>query len=287
VVPAGITAGQGIADVTAGGCNQVVSTLLGGVFFDEPVWLPPLVPGNYDLVLDDNRNGIFDAGDTKSSITVLSSGGAPPTINVDALKMGAGEQADRWLAVAFHGRHLSDYASTIALAWAVATGDVISGVANAISLGASLGFGVDIPLDYNAAVLVVGGKIIDALAGPQALRYATLEADPPDPLFNEFAALDISAINAELAALAPLYPAVPLQYPFANLSPDTLHLAQTKLANAMAEEAALVVALTRSLEKFQGAEDASDNEFIFLQAVRSEICGLARDSICHDPAGRG
>ncbi|MCI0535639.1 MAG: PASTA domain-containing protein [Verrucomicrobiales bacterium] len=266
VVAAGIGFGQAISDVTAGGCNLVVGTGIGGAFFDEPVWLPPLTPGTYDLVLDDNRNGVYDVTDAKSTITVLPSGGAPPTINVANLKAQAGEQADQWEAVAFHGRHLSDYASAIALGWAVATGDVVTGVANAVSLGASLVFGVDIPLDYNAAVLIVGGKVIDRLAGPQAQKYADLRDDPPDPLFMDFAAIDIGAINADLAALAPLYPAVPQEYPFNSLSDDALHLAQVTLANAMAQEAALVVAFRRSLEKFQGAEAAANDEFTFLQA---------------------
>ncbi len=122
------------------------------------------------------------------------------------------------------------------------------------------------PVAYFDYLRGTGGKWITHMAGQQRMRYGALHADPPDPAFTDFTAVDIGAINADLAALAPLVPLTPLEYPFVNLSQDPLHLVSARLANSMAEEAALVFALMRTLEKFQGAEDAADDEFTFLQA---------------------
>ena len=52
-----------LTDVTHGGYNVIVGTLLGGGFIGEKVWLPPLTRGIYDLVIDENQNGIFDGID--------------------------------------------------------------------------------------------------------------------------------------------------------------------------------------------------------------------------------
>ena len=53
----------------------------------------------------------------------------------------------------------------------------------------------------------LGGKLVEGLAAQQARRYKGLRDDPPDPLFTEFAALDMAQVNAELAADAALYEA--------------------------------------------------------------------------------
>ena len=54
--------GGTLADVTLGGANSVVGAGGGGAFFDEVVWLPDLTPGEYDIVMDVNENGIFGTG---------------------------------------------------------------------------------------------------------------------------------------------------------------------------------------------------------------------------------
>ena len=247
VVPPG---GQPADDVTPGGCNAV------GVFLEEPIlWLPPTTPGNYSVIVVNNQGGA-----AADNITIISSGGAPPTVNVAAIKAAAGMAAAPWQALADWGAYIDEFASAISIAWAVSSGDWVSaavGIAGVITGQAT---------DYNGAVLDQGGQIIAALAGVQAARYSSLQADPPDPVFTDIVPLDLGAINADLAALAPLNPGVPLQYPFANRTQDPLHLASTKLSNAMAEESAMVFALMRTLEKFQGAEAATDDQFTLLQA---------------------
>ena len=250
VIPPGSTSTAD--DVTAGGCNAVPVL---ASFWEEFLWLPPTVPGDYTLIIVNNQGGF-----ATDSITILPSGGAAPTVNVAAIKAAAGAAAGPWRARADWGEYLDEFHSAISIAWAVGTGDVI-GAAVGVA-GAVLGF----PTDYNGAVLQVGGQMIAALSGQLALKYETLQADPPDPLFTDIVPLDIGAINTELAILAPLKPGVPLQYPFSNLSQDSLHLASTKLGNSMAEEAALVFTLMRTLEKYQGAEAAANDEFTLLQA---------------------
>ncbi|MDF2177427.1 PASTA domain-containing protein [Aliiglaciecola sp. CAU 1673] len=252
VVPPG-AAPTNANDVTAGGCNSTGG--FPGSFFDLILWLPPLAVGNYDIVVVNNQGG-----SARDSIAVLSSGGAPPTVDVAAIKAAAGAQAAAWQNTADWGANLSNNATAIAIAWAAATGDWVSVGVNVA--GAVLG----VPTDYNGAVLQQGGQIIAALAGGQAAKYKTLENDPPDPLFMEFIPIDIGAVNSDLAGQASLYPGVSLTYPFNAATADPLDQVSIALANSIAEEQALVFSLTRTLEKFQGAEAANDDLFTFLQA---------------------
>jgi len=260
VVAAGSVVGGGaISDVTAGGCNTVVGTTIGGGFFDEPVWLPPLTPGLYDLVLDENQNGVFDAPDVLGDRIQV---GAPVGVTIDraAIKAGAQTAATKWKATAAWGAHLSDASTAISIAWAASSGDWVS-------VGVSIfGAVTGIPTDYNDGVINIGGKVIEGLAAPQARHYQDLADDPPDPAFTIFAAIDMAALNGELATQAALFPAIPGSYPFTALSGDPVHLTQIALANSMAEEAAVVAALRSSLEKLQGAEGAADDTFTVLQA---------------------
>ncbi len=250
VVPPGATSTA--ADVTKGGCNGISPF---SSFWEEFLWLPPTTPGNYSVIIVNNQGGI-----AIDNIVILSSGGAAPTVDVAAIKAAAAGAAAPWQTVADWGEYLDEFASVISIAWSVGTGDWLSAAVGAAGLVTGQ------PTDYNGAVLAQGGQIISALAGQQAARYQSLADDPPDAEFTELFPLDISAINADLAALAPLKPGVPLEYPFNNLNQDPMNLASTALANTMAEEAALVFTLMRTLEKFQGAEIASDDQYTLLQA---------------------
>jgi len=70
VVPPGSTSTG--ADVTAGGCNAV--PILAS-FWEEFLWLPPTVPGNYSVIIVNNQGGI-----AVDNILIMSSGGAAPTV---------------------------------------------------------------------------------------------------------------------------------------------------------------------------------------------------------------
>ncbi|MDZ7753448.1 MAG: hypothetical protein U5S82_17840 [Gammaproteobacteria bacterium] len=52
------------ADVTPGGALNLagLAETLTGVFIDVELWPAPLTPGEYDIVIDDDLNGIFDGG---------------------------------------------------------------------------------------------------------------------------------------------------------------------------------------------------------------------------------
>ena len=241
-------------DVTPGKCNAVAAA---GAFIDITLWFPPTDPGNYIVALFDNDGG--SAGDP----ILINPSGEPPTISqatIDDIKSKAANNAAVWKDTEDFGKYIDDFHSAISLMWSLGTGSGV-GVATFI-VGELTGQ----PTDYNGWVLKQGGQIIAALAGQQRAKYASLAADPPDPSFTELVALDLGAINLDLASLAPLMPGVPLQYPFANQTQDSLHLTNIRLANSMAEEAALVFALMRTLEKYQGAEDDGNDEFKLLQA---------------------
>jgi hypothetical protein len=269
VVAAGTQAsGAGISDVTAGGCNTVIGTSFGGAFFDEPVWLPPLTPGLYDILLDENENGVFDGPDVMGNRFQV---GAPvgAVIDVAAIKGSAGQLADKYESMATAWKLMSDSSTAVAIGFAVSSGDVFSAVVGTVSLGLSQ-FGIDFPTDYNAGVIAMGGKVIAGLAGPLGNKYRDLEADPPDPVFTEIVALDLAAVNTDILSdldfLPGIVPALHAEYPFAQLGDSSHELAQIGLKNRMAVQAALVAAVTSTFEKYQGAEIAGDDTFTYLQA---------------------
>jgi len=51
-------------DVTPGGALNLTgrAEVLSGAFVDIEIWSAPLTPGEYDIVLDDDMNGIYDGG---------------------------------------------------------------------------------------------------------------------------------------------------------------------------------------------------------------------------------
>lgn len=260
VVRAGTLAlGGGIADVTAGGCNTVVGSSLGGGFFDEIIWLPPLQRGLFQVVLDENQNGVYDGPDFAGNVFRV---GDPvgANVNVAAIKGAAGAQFDHWDGLARHWHWVSDASTAISIGWAASSGDWVS-----VGVGV-FGAVTGIPTDYNGAVLNIGGKVIEGLAAQQARRYKGLRDDPPDPNFTAFAALDLSQVNAELAANAALYPGVPLTYPFTARGSSAYERTQLSIANLAAEQSALVGALTTTIEKLQGAEAAGNDEYVVQQA---------------------
>ena len=255
VVPPGtaVSPGPSGADVTAGGCNAVG---FGASVQELFVWLPPTTQGTYDIVVTNNS-----FGQARDTIIINSSGGAAPTINVQAIKDAAGVQAQSWNRLATFGANLSAAADAVSLAYHLATGNVVGAAT------AAFGLVTGIPTDYNGGVLTIGGNIINRIALGQAAAYATLQADPPDPNFTDFASVDLDAVNSELAANSALFRNFPTPaYPFDALSADPLHASQIALANSIAQEQALVLAFMRTLEKYQGADEADDDEFRVLQA---------------------
>ena len=243
--------------------NTITSWMIGGQFIGETVWLPTLKIGTYYLVIDENQNGIFDnAGsvyDTYSSSFQVIPSSAPPTINVTEIKGSAKNLSDSWNKTATQGHWMSREASAIALAWDICWGDWIS---------AAIGvFGIvtGIPTSYNDAVLTVGGSVIENISRVQAAHYNSLHADPPDSNFTEFATIDVEAINNEEGIDLPSV-GISYTYPFATLGNTSYEAAQVGVMNNLTLQAAIVSALQSSIEKYQGAKDANDYYYIYLQA---------------------
>jgi hypothetical protein len=245
-------------DVTPGGCNGVAGA---GAFLDIFLWFPPTVPGDYIVALFDNNGGVA------TDVILIQSSNGPPTISqetIDAIKEEAALAANVWGRTENFGRILNEASSEIALMVSLVGADPVGG---AVSVAEYVNDEVTgAPASYDEWVLQQGGQIISGLAGAQRVRFASLAADPPDDAFTEIVAMDLGAINADLASLAPLMPGVPLEYPFANQTQNPLHLASIRLSNSVAEDSALVFTFMRTLEKFQGAEAAKDDEFTLLQA---------------------
>jgi len=243
--------------------NTITSWMIGGQFIGETVWLPTLKIGTYYLVIDENQNGIFDnAGsvyDTYSSAFQVIPSSAPPTINVTEIKGSAKNLSDSWNKTATQWHWMSTEASAIALAWDICWGDWISAAVGVF------GIVTGIPTSYNDAVLTVGGSVIENISRVQAAHYNSLHADPPDSNFTEFATIDVEAINNEVGIDLPSV-GISYTYPFATLGNTSYEAAQVGVMNNLTLQAAIVSALQSSIEKYQGAKDANDYYYIYLQA---------------------
>ncbi len=259
--------GMGLSDVTLGGYNVIQGTGFAGAFYDEPVWLPVLAKGVYDLVIDEDQNGVYNGIDyvDGEGADWAFRVGAPVGTGIDpaaiaAIKGRASSNYANYQKLATHWHWVADASTAVSAGWAIYSGDLV-GLASA-AYGVITGW----PTDYNAGVLSVGGKVITKLAQAQADHWKSLAADPPDPNYTSFAFLDLQAINDELAAQAG-YPGIPDAYPFApRLGNDSYEAAQLHLSNDMAVMAAIVSALQGSLEKYQGAEAANDDAYTFQQS---------------------
>jgi len=249
--------GQGLNDVS-GSFNIAIGNMYGSSFIGLPLWLPMLVPGYYDIVLDENQNGVYDCdagtgtcdsvlGDPDTgpdhAFSVTPSTGKP-VVDKAKIKSDAQDLADRY-------RKFPQYLewSTTALSLAQTTAEIATATSTGQVMVTLIGSyaGQFIPMSYNDAVISQGQQIIRDLCSPLNAKYQALANDPPDPNFTEIVTL----------GPVPSYPAP---------SGEMVAIAQAELAGRLAEQEALVAALTRSLEKLDGARAADDDHAILLQA---------------------
>ncbi|MCK4731724.1 MAG: hypothetical protein KAT65_04620 [Methanophagales archaeon] len=137
--------------------NTITSWMIGGQFFDEIVWLPPLQRGIFYLVIDENQNGKFDSvSGVSDAVSSPFRVGEPVggTIDVAAIKNEAEERCNNWNGMATKWDLIGHSAAGISAAWSICTGDVLSLVVTGVSWVAGL-FGVGIPTDYNLSFSVV------------------------------------------------------------------------------------------------------------------------------------
>jgi hypothetical protein len=263
-------------DVTKGGKNTVVVEL-DGFFLADPVWLCPLNAGNYDLVVDVNENGIYDpdldnicdagVGVGNTCLHVFPS---PlicgPHIDVAGIKAIAAILADEWEALndywnLMFGDDFSIYnISTIALEfW---SGGLTSGL-GAIGLWAFETL-TDIPTDYNGLVLQIGTEIINGLAEQQAAKYLDLFNDPPDPNYDVPPGLNLAAVDAGAQAL--MGPGVSVAYPYPARTSSPYEAKLLSFGRTTAMTTAQTAAFIQALERYQGATEASNLEWRYIQS---------------------
>lgn len=264
------TGGEPLVDVSAGGANRVVGSGLGGTFFDEPVWLAPLTPGDYDLVIDEDLDKKYTAGldyvlgaGPERAFRVLGADLAGYTLDVAAVKAHAAQERDRYRNI--------DYAFDVASAvssvgtgfdWGSAfrTAQFSARTSYAVGIATTIvdsyGFGMldfGLPLSYNSAVITLGGSMVSAIATTQRTHWDDLHRDPADPNYWMPVGVDLDAARAALTAAG-----MPADYPAARLGDDPLHTASLAAVDRMVEQAALVHAVMHAHEKFLGARDADD-----------------------------
>jgi MYXO-CTERM domain-containing protein len=245
------------ADITPGGSNHLCSMLGAGAFIDEYVWLPPLVPGEYEVVMDQypfwlGQSAAFDpAVDLRGAyFTVVD---APIVYSVDpaAIKAAA----------------LDDYARAQAIVKTVQLIQAIKlaqSLAEAASSPAKLAYTLACEIEAVSAFCPqmpwewTQGKALAMLGHAGAVLsqvYLDLYLDPPDPNFFEVVPIDLAG---PAFADRPWYP--PQATPFAE--------GMARIAQLAAGQAAAYRALVPTLEKLQGAQLAGDRLGLLIQSEK-------------------
>jgi len=280
--------GETLSDAM-GSENRICSYIMGGGIFDEVIALPGKITlGKYDIIVDGNQDGKFNAGDevveagTGYAFEVRDLGHPPVDASaIAAIKSGA------------HGIS-QGYTTSISQFNAFVNALNVAGIGLSLfagdPMGAAIGvFGLvtGIPTSYNDWAISRGQDLIGAfdpnstpqkatgIYGNLAKKWYDLYEDPADSDYTTFATLDFSAVNSELAATS-----VPGSYPFSVKGSDPREAALVEIANRSVEQAAIVKALTSSYEKYQGAYAASDYEYCYRQLERVQyFSGLLADSL--------
>jgi len=247
--------------------NRITSGIGGGGFLGVPIGLPGGTPrGEYDLILDDGANGIYDFGDsiigagTGFAFRVVESG--RPIPDVSGIKSRAAGLETHYGAAAKLWVNLLDLADAAALASAVAGGPL-----------GLLEYAIWKPYnDMTGAFArkLMGGygpnptpppeRLAFGILGNAAKKWGDLARDPPDPLFTEMVSMDSVAVAGEVAGFIG-----PYTYPYAPLGTGVPEANMIAWARLGVQQAALVVAVRETIEKYQGADQAFDDTFAYIQ----------------------
>ncbi len=245
-----------------------------GAFFDEIIWLPALTPGEYDVVMDEDGDGFYNADPDNPRDRILGLGGsfglrvvpAPLgafTVNVAAIKLEAASEVAKWLTVKKTFELIAMIKTLLDVQKALVNpGGEIGEEIAAITAGAGM---ADIPLGYNDWVLITAKKIMGALSDEMIEKYANLVLDPPDPDYEHMVRLDILEVEAAFRDFL-LSRGLPASYPYPPAGTSPLEKTLRALIARLVEQAAIVDALVRSYEKFLGATDADDHEWAVIHA---------------------
>ncbi|AKT41374.1 MYXO-CTERM sorting domain-containing protein [Chondromyces crocatus] len=259
IVPAG--SANPFADVTQGGANYILGCAGAGAFYDEYVWLPPLMPGQYEIVIDQYPfSGAFNpATDYRTGGVAFRVSDAPMVLSVDvgAIKLAAADGLAYAKAIKDLAEYLAlvDYLSTI-VDWTGSFG--LGGGLAAIALDKfCTATKLDCPTSYNSAVITIGNKILEGISESLSLKYLAIIADPPDPNFG--AVVGLNGADA-LALGAPWTPGANREIPRGQIA----------AAQHLATQVAAYDALVPSVEKLQGARIAGSNLGATLQAEKTK-----------------
>ncbi|UCF04945.1 MAG: T9SS type A sorting domain-containing protein [bacterium] len=240
-----------------GAPNTIQGSGVGGAFYDEVIALPYLPLGRFDVVIDENENGMYDPCNEFMDY-VLGQGSmyAFEVIDTDlecvvdtaAIKDDARDRLLKWRS---YSQNLVYSLKTIeaamfGLQFVTATA---SATLSGLCLGLAIRCGIaELVWLYGLKVNPKAYKLIGALCTTLAERYEGIANDPPDPSYME------------IVELAPIYYQAPA-------TADTLPVACVPVYDAISENAVLLTAVRSCLEKFFGAEEVSDNRYIRIQAL--------------------
>jgi hypothetical protein len=266
------SAGDPAHDVT-GSPNRIQSQ--GGTFYAEYAWLPDLIPGAYDVLIDEDLNGLYNpdhdillgAGDD-AAFTVTATPLDGYTIDVSAIKSGAATQRDHWNS--FDKSYLllenGDNFGTGFTSYVNAAGAGLGLWGKVLASTGTVALGAaGVELDYNAAVVNIGTKVVSSLAGTEAEHFDDLYKDPADPAYGEPAALNVAEINTEIAqSLGD--DDISNRYPFQTHGNSPVETHQVALDNDLVVHAAFVRAIQHANERFLGARNAADVRWSVLHA---------------------
>lgn len=266
VVPVG--AANPFFDVTGHGMpspNYILGCGGAGAFYDEYVWLPPLTPGQYDLVIDQwPFGGAFGAEDLRQT-NAFSVSNAPIVFSVNpaAIKLAAVDGLAYAQALEDLTKLLSDIDTlSTAADWAGVFGPV--GALAAILLSEVCnGLDIPCPTSYNSAVIIIGNEIIGHMSEALEMHYLGIIGDPPDPMFEDVVALSYSDALANGA-------------PWAPGAGDPLPQGLVVVGQLLATQAAAYQALLPTIEKVQGAHQAGSHFGLLIQSEKTlAYAGLA------------
>jgi len=275
------TVGRPLTD-HMGAPNPIQSCVGAGEFFDEMIALPPLKVGRYDVVMDENQNGVFSGGAYPDY--ALGDGGAyafevldyslGTGIDTGAIKdqalanaflwARAGYGLDRVFTLAIKKYKLPNRRrpGSLTLRDSLTYDDVLA-IAGTLFPNRDIAhefvvryldhpptqpefrFSVK-PVSYYKTYLRRGVYQLNRAIYDQVSVQFAIHNDPPDPNFTEIVTLgDIPYSSA--------------------LGPGSEEELRVEVTNLLEEQVAFGVALRRSVEKFQGAAAVPNNTWARLQ----------------------
>ena len=220
-----------LVDAGGGAPNTITAFLAGAAFIDELIGITKpsgtLGTGTYAIVEDACQDTF-----RSPAFTVSVPAGVPTLPSIAALKADAATQQAQWAATHANYKNLFDLAEAISILGALT--DPVDAFLYAFQKSFIAAFG-----DPTAATL---GLLINT-----SMHYGGIAADPPDPSFDQITPLEgREVIDPQ--------------------SGDPLKIAFAALGTTVSNESALTQGLLRSLERYQGADNASNADWALFHA---------------------